>query len=239
MQMREPSREAGGTARMKRVGLVLLAGGAIGAASLLYITLGGFFKPQPIHGRGPAGESWVVQNGQPALPPFSSDSGEARAADAAAVLHVIPNLAPAAGAKIAPDVPFVDADGKPVNLSAYRGKVVLVNLWATWCAPCKAEMPELAKLQAKAGSRDFVVLPISIDSKRATDKAKAFIAQNAPLTFHQDAEYALPPALDPPVEGVPASFFLDRKGRVRARISGDADWTGVPARALIDKLLAE
>ena len=199
---------------------------------VLYISLGAFFKPEADHRRGPSGESWTP----------AANSGGAVAAEsqgAGPELHVIPPLTPPSASPAAPDAAFVDASGKSVQLKDFRGKVVLVNFWATWCGPCRVEMPALAKLQAAYSGRDVVVLPISIDSPRASDKAKAFIAANAPLSFHQDPTYSLPPAMTPPVVGVPASFLLDRQGRVRARIDGDADWTGANAKDRLDHLLAE
>ena len=154
-------------------------------------------------------------------------------------MHVIPALTPKDKAAAAPSVAFKDADDKPVTLSAFKGKVVLVNLWATWCAPCKAEMPALAALQARYAGKDLVIVPLSIDSETARDKARAFIGQNAPLKLYRDPDYVLPPAFSPPVMGVPASFFIDRQGRVRGQVNGDADWTGAAAKSAIDQLLAE
>jgi thiol-disulfide isomerase/thioredoxin len=130
-------------------------------------------------------------------------------------------------------------DGTPWTLAAQKGRVVVINFWATWCEPCKAEMPALAALQAKYAGKDLVILPLSIDSETARNKARAFIGQNAPLKIYRDPDYALPPAFSPPVMGVPASFFIDRQGRVRGQVNGDADWTGAAAKAAIDQLLAE
>src|ERR1700761_7032573 len=73
-----------------------------------------------------------------------------------------------------PAVGFVDAAGKAHKLSEFKGKVVVMNLWATWCAPCQKEMPTLAALQKGFGKLPIAILPVSIDSKAAVDKAKAF-----------------------------------------------------------------
>ena len=100
-------------------------------------------------------------------------------------------------------------------------------------------MPALAALQAKYAGKDLVIIPLSIDSETAKDKARAFIGQNAPLKLYRDPDYVLPPAFSPPVMGVPASFFIDRQGRVRGQVNGDADWTGAAAQGAIDQLLAE
>ena len=138
-----------------------------------------------------------------------------------------------------PDGVFVTPDGASHRLDAFKGRGMVVNMWATWCAPCKAEMPALAALQAKYAGKDLVIIPLSIDSETAKDKARAFIGQNAPLKLYRDPDYVLPPAFSPPVMGVPASFFIDRQGRVRGQVNGDADWTGAAAQGAIDQLLAE
>ena len=201
---------------------------AVGMGLLLlsYIMVTLVFKPDARVGHGPAGNS--------------VSTGPANVSDAEpGVLHLIPDLTPKGGGAMAPEVKFLDAADHPVTLSAFRGKVVLVNLWATWCAPCKAEMPALARLQAAYQGKDLVVLPLSIDSPKAAEKARAFIAEHAPLKLYRDPDYALPPAFNPPVVGVPASFFVDRQGHIRGIVNGDAKWEGPRARAAIDQLLAE
>ena len=75
-----------------------------------------------------------------------------------------------------PDLAFEDADGKPRKLSDWRGKTVLVNLWATWCVPCRKEMPALDSLQAKLGGKDFEVVAINIDT-RDPEKPKNFLKE--------------------------------------------------------------
>ena len=72
-----------------------------------------------------------------------------------------------------PDLAFTDGDGQPRKLSDWQGKTVLVNLWATWCVPCRTEMPALDRLQGKLGSDKFAVVAINIDT-RESDKPKAF-----------------------------------------------------------------
>ena len=79
-----------------------------------------------------------------------------------------------------PDLAFEDAEGKPRKLSEWRGKTVLVNLWATWCVPCRKEMPALDSLQAKLGGKDFEVVAVNIDT-RDPDKPKNFL-KDANLT---------------------------------------------------------
>lgn len=205
---------------------VWLAAGGVVAAGLLYIILGVDFKPNAHFAKGWAGEA--------------VSTGPATVSEAVpGSMHVIPPLSAKGVGQLAPDAKFVGADGKPVSLADFKGKVVLLNLWATWCAPCRAEMPNLAALQKAYAGKDLVVLALSIDSPKAADKAKAFIAQNAPLAYYQDKDFALPPMITPPVAGFPTSLFIDRTGRIRAQVNSDADWTGPAARATVDRLLAE
>jgi len=135
-----------------------------------------------------------------------------------------------------PAAGFVDEAGKVHKLSEFKGKVVVMNLWATWCAPCQKEMPTLAALQKGFGAEPIAIVPISIDSKPAEAKAEAFMAKNAPLPFFRDAEGALSPAMKPPVEGYPTSFIYDRKGKLYGVVQGEADWGAPGVKALLEKL---
>ena len=137
-----------------------------------------------------------------------------------------------------PPAAFVDASGKTLHIADLRGQVLVVNLWATWCGPCVKEMPTLAALQKAYADKGVKVVAISIDAPRDTDKAKAFIAQHAPLAFYQDSTLELPFAFKPPAPGFPTTILFDRAGQERARLSGDADWSTPEARAVIDRLLA-
>ncbi len=138
----------------------------------------------------------------------------------------------------APATVFVDSTGKIRTLADFKGKPLLVNLWATWCGPCVKEMPTLAALQKKyAGKVEVVAL--SIDSAKDSDKAKAFIAKNAPLAFYQDTGMKLPFAFDPTAQGYPSTMFYGRDGIERARMVGEADWASPEASAVVDRLLKD
>lgn len=136
----------------------------------------------------------------------------------------------------APDYAFYDSAGKAVKIADLKGKVVVMNIWATWCAPCVAEMPTLAKLQAAYVGKGVEVVAVSIDSPEAATKARLFIARNAPLDFYHDREMKLPFRINAP--GAPTTVIYGRDGLEKARLSGEADWAGAEARALIDKVLA-
>ena len=137
-----------------------------------------------------------------------------------------------------PSTPFVDPQGHAVQLADLKAPLVVVNLWATWCAPCVREMPTLAKLQAAYPGRIRVVA-ISMDKDELRERARAFIGEHAPLVFYQDPKLALPFAVSPAVEGFPTTIIYGRDGRERARLSGPADWDGPDARGVFDALLAQ
>ena len=136
----------------------------------------------------------------------------------------------------APDYTFYDSAGKAMKIADLKGKVVVMNIWATWCAPCVAEMPTLAKLQATYASKDVEVVAVSIDSETSATKARLFIAGHDPLKFYHDREMKLPFKINAP--GAPTTVIYGRDGLEKARVAGEADWSGPEARALIDKVLA-
>jgi thiol-disulfide isomerase/thioredoxin len=179
-----------------------------GVAAVVYIIAQASFKPEP--------QSAVT----------SVATGEMK------------KLAAPAEPTAAPPNTFVDAGGKPVRVADFKGKVVVLNLWATWCAPCVAEMPTLAKLAAEYAGKPVVVAPVSVDTPADVEKAKAFIAQHAPLAYYGDPQMKLPFALKPPAAGMPTTVIYGADGLERGRISGGADWSGPDARAVIDHLLA-
>jgi thiol-disulfide isomerase/thioredoxin len=135
-----------------------------------------------------------------------------------------------------PDLAFEDADGKPKKLSDWRGRTVLVNLWATWCVPCRKEMPALDGLQTRLGGENFEVVAINIDT-RDPEKPKNFL-RDAHLTrlgyfsdekakIFQDLK-AIGRAL-----GMPTSVLVDAQGCEIATIAGPADWDSDDAIKLI------
>jgi thiol-disulfide isomerase/thioredoxin len=139
-----------------------------------------------------------------------------------------------------PDLAFEDAEGKPKKLSDWRGRTVLVNLWATWCVPCRKEMPALEGLQAKLGGPDFEVVAVNIDT-RDPEKPKTFLKeagltrlgyfrdQNAKV--FQDLK-AIGRAL-----GMPTSVLVDGQGCEIATIAGPAEWDSGDAIRLITAAL--
>ncbi|RZJ06145.1 MAG: TlpA family protein disulfide reductase [Brevundimonas sp.] len=142
-------------------------------------------------------------------------------------------------AEPAPDYAFVSPDGSPARLADFRGKVVVVNVWAMWCVPCRTEMPTLAALAKAYQGRDVAVVTVNVDNEAANiADAGPFLQANAPLPFYRDPKFQLPFEL-PGKGGMPQTVLLDRQGRIRAHLTGGADWSSPEARAVIDALLAE
>jgi thiol-disulfide isomerase/thioredoxin len=135
-----------------------------------------------------------------------------------------------------PDLTFNDAEGKPKKLSDWRGHTVLVNLWATWCVPCRKEMPALDRLQTKLGGKDFEVVAINIDT-RDPEKPKNFLkeAELTRLSYFSDDKAkvfqdlkAIGRAL-----GMPTSVLVDANGCEIGTIAGPAEWDSEDAIKLI------
>jgi len=121
----------------------------------------------------------------------------------------------------APGVTFTDRSGKDVTLADFHGKFLLVNLWATWCAPCVAEMPSLLKLQGKVGG--LTILAVSED-RRGAELVDPFIAKHGldGLAIYLDPKNGLTNALH--VDGLPTSYLVDRDGRILGKVEGAALW---------------
>lgn len=139
----------------------------------------------------------------------------------------------------APDTVFTDASGAPHTLADFKGQVVLVNLWANWCAPCKVELPSLAKLQSKMAGKPFKVLAISVGKDDDIVYGRKFLDTLPPLVFYSEPTYTLAFAFNPPAQGLPASFLIDKQGRIRARLDAQADWSGPDAQRVVQALLNE
>jgi thiol-disulfide isomerase/thioredoxin len=135
-----------------------------------------------------------------------------------------------------PDLAFEDADGKPKKLSDWRGRTVLVNLWATWCVPCRKEMPALEGLQAKLGGPDFEVIAINIDT-RDPEKPKNFLkeAKLSRLGYFSDQKAKVFQDLKGigRALGMPTSVLVDGAGCEIATIAGPAEWDSEDAIKLV------
>lgn len=136
----------------------------------------------------------------------------------------------------APELTFNGPDGRPMTLAALKGKTLLVNLWATWCAPCLKEMPALDALQREMSGPDFSVVAINIDT-RNLDKPKAWLTENkvGALPFYGDPQAVTFQSLRAAhkVEGMPVSIIVDKEGCELGIIQGPADWASADSKALM------
>jgi thiol-disulfide isomerase/thioredoxin len=148
-----------------------------------------------------------------------------------AALVVADEPAPAAA------ISFVDDAGKTRALSDWAGRTVLVNLWATWCTPCKREMPALDKLQAALGGDDFEVVAINLDLG-GPDKGKDFYGEIGlkSLAYYHDAESRIFRAVN--ALGMPTTMLIDKNGCEVARMAGPAEWSSEDALWLVQAATA-
>lgn len=136
-----------------------------------------------------------------------------------------------------PAIPFETFEGAETSLAAYEGQIVVLNFWATWCAPCRHEMPTLSALQEALGGADAAVVTIAT-GRNPPQGMRAFFneigVENLPL--YRDPRQAL--ARNFGVLGLPVTLILDREGNEVARLQGDADWASDSAKAIIAALVA-
>ena len=132
----------------------------------------------------------------------------------------------------APAMQLRTYQGKAFDLADHRGRVVVVNFWATWCAPCVREMPGIDKLQAKLGGKDFTVVAVNED-RGGVASAKPFLEKlgTTNLALYVDSKMAMMRAFK--VRGLPTSFLLDREGRIVGKLEGIAEWDTPEAEGLI------
>ncbi|MGC5198807.1 TlpA family protein disulfide reductase, partial [Aphanothece microscopica] len=133
---------------------------------------------------------------------------------------------------------FADGAGKPLKLSDWKGRVVLINLWATWCAPCRKEMPDLAKLQTELGSGEFEVVAISVDRKGA-EASSAFLKETGSDALKLYVEPTTRIVGELQSAGLPATILVDRQGREVGRLLGPAHWAAPEAFALVRAALEQ
>jgi thiol-disulfide isomerase/thioredoxin len=137
----------------------------------------------------------------------------------------------------APAISLTDAAGNTIELGEFRGKLVLVNLWATWCEPCLREMPSLERLQAHLGDR-IVVLAVSED-RGGAKVVEPFVAKLAlkSIKTYIDPKNAVGHAFE--VRGLPTSFLIGRDGKVLGRVEGEAEWDSPKILGVLKPLLSD
>jgi peroxiredoxin len=146
----------------------------------------------------------------------------------------VPILQPMKDVAPTPDFSLSTPDGQKISLKDFRGKVVLLNFWASWCVPCREEMPAMEKLYQEYKQKNFVVLAVAVKDRK----------QDA-VDFVKELKLTYPIALDPSAQvgnvygawGLPATYLIGPKGEGLARGWGPADWYNQPARKLIQDLV--
>ena len=176
-----------------------------------------------------------------------SASGNSPAAACAPAVDVAKRLAPLAKGEVAgvqvaaspkPLVPigFNSPDGKPLTLADFSGRTILLNLWATWCVPCRREMPALDRLQQTLGGKDFEVVAVNIDTTRL-ERPKQFLAEVGVgnLAYYHDSSAALFQDLKKAGKafGMPTTLLIDARGCELGALAGPAEWASEDALALI------
>jgi thiol-disulfide isomerase/thioredoxin len=135
-----------------------------------------------------------------------------------------------------PELTFLDGAGTPLKLSDFRGRTVLINLWATWCLPCRKEMPALDELEAKLGGSDFTVLAINIDTGDR-EKPKKFLSEIGikKLAYYEDPQAGVFQELKRVgrAVGLPTSILVDKHGCELGVLAGPAEWASEDALALL------
>jgi thiol-disulfide isomerase/thioredoxin len=177
----------------------------------------------------------------------TGDAGNSAAGQCRAAKGVTEQLAALARGEVAaatvakepkplPDLVFNGPDGAQTSLSAFRGRTVLLNLWATWCAPCRHEMPALDKLQGELGGQDFEVVAVNIDT-RNPEKPKSWLKEAgiARLAYYADPEARVFQDLKRigKAVGMPTTLLIDRDGCELALINGPAEWASEDALKLV------
>lgn len=196
------------------------------AASLIGVAvLGLVYAMAPRAGKdAPAGEAACPGSHERAIALAPLAKGEV------AALVVAPHPRPA------PEIAFNSGDGAPTSLAAFRGKTVLLNFWATWCAPCRREMPALDRLQGRAGGTDFVVAAVNLDTTKL-ERPRAFLAEIGVknLAFYADPTANALQTLKKEGLGLglPTTLLIDREGCSLGSMAGPAEWDSPEALAVI------
>jgi thiol-disulfide isomerase/thioredoxin len=136
-------------------------------------------------------------------------------------------------------ITFDGADGRKLSLADFRGRALILNLWATWCVPCRAEMPALDRLEAKAGGKDFEVVAVNVDTARL-ERPKAFLDG---IGVKSLARYADPTAdsfeslrVAGKALGLPTSLLIDKDGCELGVVAGPVDWDSGDAAKVVEAL---
>jgi len=147
------------------------------------------------------------------------------------------NFVYARSAKQVPELQFKHGSGRAVSISQWRGKVVLLNLWATWCAPCRKEMPDLNALQVELGGPDFEVVAVSID-RQGVPASKKFLDQVGVKSLALYVDETGKISRDLRATGLPVTLLIGKDGTIIGRLLGPAHWASPEAKALIKQAIS-
>lgn len=157
---------------------------------------------------------------------------------AAATYYLGDELFPVSVGSAAPPLRAATLDGthRTKSLDDYAGKVVLLNVWATWCEPCKVEMPSIEKLHREFGPRGLAVVAVSVDDAGMEDRIRDFVKELG-TTFEILHDPTRTTTTNYQITGYPETFIIGREGTIRKKVIGAADWSSEANRALIRELL--
>lgn len=157
---------------------------------------------------------------------------------AAATHYLGDELFPVSVGSAAPPMQATTVDGtnRTKSLADYKGKVVLLNVWATWCEPCRVEMPSIEKLHRVYGPQGLAVVAVSVDDAGMEDRVRDF-AKELGITFEILHDPSRTTSANYQITGYPETFIIARDGTIRKKVIGAADWSSEANRALIRELL--
>lgn len=201
--------------------LIAVAIAAAAGFGAVYVTLGGLSNDAPAPN---------VQSGKPSAASAKGLAAYSKGQMAAFVASKSP--------KDLPPVTFVDGDGAEMSIENWRGKVVLLNLWATWCGPCRKEMPSLDKMKADLAGDDFDLVALSID-RTGLEKPRKFLKEIGieHLKLYNNSSGKLASSLK--AFGMPTTLLLNRKGQEIGRLVGPAEWDTPDAYELVKAAIAQ
>ncbi len=198
--------------------------------SAVYATIGRSGKPQAeaVPPPGPKAAADAAGAAQIPTAPSVSAAAETAKLNTGQMTAFVFKKAP----EPLPEITFTDGAGKPMTLADFRGRTVLLNLWATWCPPCRKEMPDLDRLQQELGSDRFQVLALSVD-RQGVETARKFLdgINVRHLTLYIDPTARAATTLK--AVGMPTTILIDAEGREIGRLVGPAEWHSADAKRLI------
>lgn len=206
-------------------GLAVAACAAVAGFAAVYVTLGRSDNAKPLASPANAAETPAADKPPPSGPGANALS---QGHMAAFLFRKTP--------EVLPEVKFQDRNGKELTLADWKGKVVLLNLWATWCLPCRKEMPALERLQAQLGSDRFEVVAVSVD-RTGLAGARKFLEETKIEKLALYADPTARMASNLRAAGLPATLLIDGEGREVGRLLGPAEWDSADAQKLIGSLL--